>query len=57
MYYYRYRMSSLTPDRSAILSQLLNEVTGTEEAIKIRQDYCKIDDCIKSMAFPLDFKN
>ena len=35
-------MSLWTPDRSAILSLLLDEVTGTQEAIKIRQDYAKI---------------
>ena len=45
-------MSSLTPDRSVILSTLLNEVTGTEEAIRIRQDFCRIDDCIKSLTLP-----
>ena len=41
-------MSSLTPDRSEILSHLLDEVTGTEEAINIRQDYCRLLDCAES---------
>ena len=39
-------MEGLTPDRSEILSTLLDEVTGTQLAINIRQDYCKISDCI-----------
>ena len=56
-FYYRKMMSRLTPERSVILSTLLNEVTGTEEAIRIRQDYCRIDDCIKSMALPCNFKH
>ena len=50
-------MSSLTPERSAVLSTLLDEVTGTEEAIKIRQDSCRIEDCVKSMALPGNFKH
>ena len=41
-------MSSWTPDRSAILSLLLDEVTGTQEAINIRQDYCRLFDSIAS---------
>ena len=46
-------MSSLTPERSVILSTLLNGVTGTEEAIRIR----RIDDCIKSLALPCNFRH
>ena len=41
-------MSRWTPDRSAILSLLLDEVTGTQEAIDIRQDYCRLSDSIMS---------
>ena len=35
-------MSRLTPDRDTILSLLLEEVTGTQEAIHIRQDFCRL---------------
>ena len=49
--------TQLTADRSVILSKLLNEVTGTEEAIRIRQDYCRIEDCIKSMTLPNNSKH
>ena len=41
-------MSSWTPDRSEILSLLLNEVTGTQEAIYIRQDHCLLHDSMLS---------
>ena len=41
-------MSTWTPDRSALLSLLLDEVTGSQEAIAIRQDYCGIRDLIHS---------
>ena len=54
-FHYRKKMSSEC--RSDILSTLLNEVTGTEEAIKIRQDYCRLDDCIKSLALPCNSKH
>ena len=37
-----------TPDRSAILSLLLDEVTGNSEAIDIRQDFCKMSDSFAS---------
>ena len=39
-------MSSWTPDRSALLSLLLDEVTGTQEAIEIRQDYVRIQETV-----------
>ena len=45
-------MSSMTPDRSEILSRLLDEVTGNEEAINIRQDFCRILDVILSTQTP-----
>ena len=41
-------MSRLTPDRSELLSLLLDEVTGNEEAINIRQDFCRIKDVMMS---------
>ena len=41
-------MPSWTPERSTILSLLLDEVVGTEEMIHIRQDYCRIYDCFRS---------
>ena len=41
-------MASWTPTRSVLLSQLLDDVVGTEEMVKIRQDYCRIWDCINS---------
>ena len=45
MFHYR-TMSSLSPDRSSLLSLLLDEVTGTQEAIEITQDYAKINENI-----------
>ena len=42
-------MSNWTPARSVLLSQLLDNVVGTEEMVRIRQDYCRISDCIKSI--------
>ena len=41
-------MTSWTPSRSVLLSQLLDDVVGTEEMVRIRQDYCRIDDFISS---------
>ena len=42
------RMSRGTSDRSAILSLMLDEVTGTEEMVATRQDFCRLYDCIAS---------
>ena len=39
-------MSSWTPERSALLSLLLDDVTGSQEATHIRQDHCMIFDAI-----------
>ena len=50
-------MSNMTPECSTVLSTLLDDVTGTEEAIKIRQDSCRIEDCVKSMALPGNIKH
>ena len=43
-------MTSWTPARSILLSELLDDVVGTEEMVKIRQDYCRICDCLDSTA-------
>ena len=45
---YRCIMASWTPDHSMILSLLLDTVVGTKEIIAIRQDYCRLYDCIFS---------
>ena len=39
-------MDSWSPEDNRYFSSLLDGVTGTEEAIKMRQDYCKIHDCL-----------
>ena len=44
-------MTSWTPARSILLSQLLDDVVGTEEMVRIRQDYCRIYDCIMSTGY------
>ena len=38
---------SWTPEKSSILSLLLDKVVGTQEMIDIRQDFCRLDDCIR----------
>ena len=40
--------SRWTPEDSRVLSQLLDQVVGTPEEIDIRQDYCRLRDCIES---------
>ena len=45
-------MASWTPQYSTLLSQLLDIEFGTQEMIKTRQDYCKLNDCIYSTALP-----
>ena len=42
-------MEHWTPEHNTYLSCLLDDVIGTEEVVKMRQDYCKIWDCIKSL--------
>ena len=42
-------MEGLTPENNTYLSYILDDVTGTEKIVKMRQDYCKIVDCIKSI--------
>ena len=41
-------MANWTPAHSVLLSELLDDVVGTEEIVHIRQDYCRIYDCIMS---------
>ena len=41
-------MASWTPERSSILSALLDDVVGTPEVVAIRQDGCRIGDCLVS---------
>ena len=41
-------MASWTLERSAILSLMLDEVSGTEEMVAIRQDFCRVVDCMTS---------
>ena len=41
-------MANWTPARSILLSQMLDDVVGTEEMVRIRQDLCRIWDCILS---------
>ena len=41
-------MASWRPDHSMILSLLLDTVVGTKEMIAIRQDFCKLCDCLES---------
>ena len=41
-------MANWTPERSAILSLMLDEVSGTEEMVATRQDACRVRDCIES---------
>ena len=41
-------MASWNPARSVLLSQLLDDVVGTEEMVRIRQDYCRIYDFVHS---------
>ena len=45
-------MSRWTPDRSVLLSLLLDEVTGTQNAIEMRQDYCMIWECLTAKQVP-----
>ena len=41
-------MSRWTSEQSALLSLLLDDVTGTKEVVATRQDYCQLQDCITS---------
>ena len=39
-------MDNWSPEDNRYLSSLLDGVTGTEEIVKMRQDYCRIYDCL-----------
>ena len=41
-------MSRWTPEQSALLSLLLDDVTGTKEVVATRQDFCQLHDCLQS---------
>ena len=41
-------MADWSPEHNTYLSALLDDVTGSEEIVRLRQDYCKIRDCILS---------
>ena len=43
-------MSRWSPDRSSLLSFLLDEVTGTHEAIEMRQDFAMMTECFPSIS-------
>ena len=42
-------MADWSPEHNTYLSALLDDVTGSEEVVRIRQDYCKISDCVNSI--------
>ena len=42
-------MAHWKPERSSILSTLLDDVMGTQEEVEIRQDFCRIRDCLMSI--------
>ena len=42
-------MEGWTPEHNTYLSYLLDDATGSEEMVKMRQDFCKINDCIGSI--------
>ena len=42
-------MADWSPEHNTYLSALLDNVTGSEEGVRIRQAFCKIHDCIKSI--------
>ena len=41
-------MESWTTEHNTYLSYLLDDVTGTEEVVQIRKEFCQIQDCIRS---------
>ena len=47
-------MASWTPARSVLVSQLLDDVVGTDEMVRIRQDYCRIVDFIRNIYFNIN---
>ena len=51
--YFRDKMANWTPEQSSFLSPLLNDVVGTPEMVRIRQDYCRILDEVNSSSTSL----
>ena len=41
-------MADWSPEHNTYLSALLDDVTGTDDIVRMRKDYCKIHDCIWS---------
>ena len=48
-------MANWTAEKSTILSLMLDKVSGTEEIIAIRQDFCRMHDCMESCALNVGF--
>ena len=44
-------MAEWSPEHNTYLSALLDDVTGTEEIVRIRKDFCKIHDCVRSITW------
>ena len=42
-------MADWSPEHNTYLSALLDDVTGSEEVVRIRKNFCKICDCIQSI--------
>ena len=42
-------MADWSPEHNKYLSALLDDVTGSEESVRVMQDYCKIHDCFWSI--------
>ena len=42
-------MAYWTPDHDALLSCLLDDVTGTEETVQLMKDRCAINDCLTTL--------
>ena len=41
-------MADWSPEHNTYCSALLDDVTGSEESVRIREDFCKISDCLDS---------
>ena len=41
-------MASWTPERSSLLSMLLDDVVGTQDIVEIRKDFCRVYECFFS---------
>ena len=45
-------MADWSAEHNTCLSALLDDVTGSEESVRIRRDFCKIEDCVLSINGP-----